>query len=322
MKTTIDATQPTVSVVFATKGRKEFLRRALASVFRQQGVGLEVIVMDDASEDGTPEMVRTEFPTVQLHTHAVSRGVAVRRTEGARFASAPFIFSIDDDAEYSSPNIIRATLSEFDHPRIGAVAIPHIDILVGPKPILPTPPAEGRWVVSAFVGTSYAVRREVFLSVGGYRSILVHSTEERDFCVRMLNRGWVTRLGRAEPVHHFSSAIRNAWVARMLERRNDICHAVWDVPFPDFLYHFPGTILSGLGFAVKNHCLTATVTGYLKAPATCWQGWAQRSRLSPRMYRLLRRLNRAALLPLEEIEPELPPLPESSPLTPADPVYA
>ena len=36
------------------------------------------------------------------------------------------IFSIDDDAEFSTPQVVEQTLQEFDDARIGAVAIPSL----------------------------------------------------------------------------------------------------------------------------------------------------------------------------------------------------
>ena len=303
---------PKASVVFATKNRRDDLRRALASVVSQEGVALEIIVMDDGSTDGTAEMVKSEFPTAHIEWHKECKGVAVRRTEGARLASAPFIFSIDSDALYTTPFIIRDTLPEFDHPRIGAVAIPHVDVKVSPNLITPTPPTKDRWVISAFVGTAYAVRRDVFLSLDGYRAILVHSTEERDFCIRMLNSGYVTRVGQSDPVHHFHSPIREARLERMLERRNDVCHAVWDVPFPHLLYHLPGTILSGLNFGMKNNCLAPTLEGYWKAPGVCWKERRLRHPIARSVYSIMRRLNRHLYLPLEQVEPFLPPLPNAT----------
>ena len=68
-----------VSIVIVSYNGREHLRRCLTSIFeRTQGVSFEVIVADNASSDGTPEMVVAEFPQVTL----------VRRSTTAGFASA------------------------------------------------------------------------------------------------------------------------------------------------------------------------------------------------------------------------------------------
>src|SRR5688572_6292684 len=115
------------TILITTRNRKEDLRVAVASALRQTAP-IEVLVIDDGSTDGTSELVRTEFPTVRLHREDESRGLIVQRNRGARMASAPIVISIDDDAEFPSQETVAETLQEFDHPRIGAVAIPYINV--------------------------------------------------------------------------------------------------------------------------------------------------------------------------------------------------
>ena len=85
-------------------------------------------MVDDGSTDGTAELVRAEFPQVRLVHHDASLGYIVRRNEAAQLASAKVIFSIDDDAIFSSACVVEQTLAQFDDARIGAVAIPCIDV--------------------------------------------------------------------------------------------------------------------------------------------------------------------------------------------------
>src|SRR5258706_5934389 len=99
--------------------------------------------------------------------------------------------------------------------------------------------------------------------------------------------------------------MRNAWRQQMLQRRNDICHAFWDVPFPDVLYHLPGTIISGLLFGVRDRSLGRTVAGYVNAPTVCVRSWRERDPVKVRTYRLMRKLNRERCVPLDQIEQSL-----------------
>src|SRR5437016_3111522 len=83
-------------ILIATRNRKEELRVALASAFAQTAQS-EVVVIDDGSSDGTPDMVRAEFRQAVLLRRDESRGLIVRRNEGARLTKGDVIFSIDDD---------------------------------------------------------------------------------------------------------------------------------------------------------------------------------------------------------------------------------
>ena len=300
------AVHPIVSVVIATRNRKDDLRRALRSAVTQD-IPCEILVLDDASTDGTPAMVRDEFPTVRLIAAPRSFGYIVERNRGAQLAKGEFIVSIDDDAEFSTPAVLRQTIADFNHPRIAAVSIPHKDVLISPEFKTPPAPAPGIWAVASYVGTAHAVRRDVFLQLGGYRATLVHNSEERDFCTRLLNFGYVTALGTADPIFHYASPVRQAWRNQMLERRNDICNAVWNVPFPDIAYHLIGTVLSGLQFGLKRGTLPQTVTGYAKAVPVIARSLRLRDPIEVRIYRLLRKLNRNRVLPLDEVAAVLGP---------------
>jgi GT2 family glycosyltransferase len=61
------------SLVIPTRNRRRELRELFLSV-QKQTVPLEIIVMDDASTDGTSEMMRSEFPAVGLERSDVTGG--------------------------------------------------------------------------------------------------------------------------------------------------------------------------------------------------------------------------------------------------------
>src|SRR5581483_7389816 len=101
----------TATVVISTKNRLEDLRRALRSCL-SQSAGPAILVIDDGSSDGTSEAVRQEFPSVRLVREEVSKGYIVERNRGAALATTDVIVSIDDDAEFVSPNTVAQALAE------------------------------------------------------------------------------------------------------------------------------------------------------------------------------------------------------------------
>src|SRR5215204_4542729 len=118
---------PRATVLITSKNRKEELRVAIASALEQTAKP-EVLVIDDGSTDGTSDLVRTEFAQVNLHRFEQSEGLIVQRNRGAELAAGEFVLSMDDDAIFSSPHVVEQTLADFDHPGIGAVAIPFINV--------------------------------------------------------------------------------------------------------------------------------------------------------------------------------------------------
>jgi len=240
---------PRATVVITTKDRRDDLRAAIRSALVQT-VPIEVLVIDDGSTDGTPEMIRKEFPSVRVIDHEDSRGYIVRRNEGARLAAGDVVFSIDDDAVFSTPDIVRQTLDQFVSERISAVAIPYIDVHTDPRVCLAAPDGQGVYVTRQFKGTAYAVRRDVFVRVGGYREHLFHQGEEGDFCIRLLAAGSLVRLGTADPIQHFESPKRDCQRMDFFGVRNAVLFAWQNVPLPFLLVHM---------LVVSGRCLLLTL---------------------------------------------------------------
>jgi len=89
---------PDLSVVVLTHNREALLRRLLVSAYAQEYDDFEVVVVDNASEDGTQAMMREEFP--EVHFIHLDENTGIRgRNLGFRAANAPIILSLDDDIE-------------------------------------------------------------------------------------------------------------------------------------------------------------------------------------------------------------------------------
>lgn len=295
--------QPLASVVIPTRNRREILRENLLAAARQT-VPVEIVVVDDGSTDGTPDMMRSEFPYVRYaHFAGEPHGPAFTRNRGSEIASAPILFPIDDDAVMVSPRTVEQTLAEFDLPQVGAVGIPFINVRKDQALVHQRAPDDGKIHVShAFVGAAHALRREVFLKLGGYREPLFYMGEEGDYCVRMLNAGYVTRVGRADPIHHHESPSRVSWRADYHGRRNDVLFAWQNVPTPELPRQLLGTTVKGamFGFKVRRpwQMLRGLASGYL----ACASGSVTRQPVSGSVYRLYRRLKHDNIVPLPQIE--------------------
>ena len=81
------------------------------------------------------------------------------------------------------------------------------------------------------------MRRDLFLGLSGYRDILIHQSEEEDYSVRLLNAGFITRAGNADPVHHFESPKRSLARMDFYGARNKVLYAWHNVPFPHLVKH-------------------------------------------------------------------------------------
>ncbi|OAI50975.1 hypothetical protein AYO44_05295 [Planctomycetaceae bacterium SCGC AG-212-F19] len=295
------------SVVIPTKDRPDDLRRAIASAL-SQSVPIELLIMDDGSGAATADMVRRDFPAVRLVQSGQSLGPSVQRNRGAALAVAPILFPIDDDSCFSTPEVVAQTLAEFDDPRVGAVAIPVIHVHRGADVTQRAPATTNRFATYAFIGAAHAVRRDLYLKLGGYREELWYYGEESDFCIRMLQAGYVVRLGRADPIHHYES-LRRDW-ARMefYGKRNLVLFAWHNVPWPYFPVHLGTSLAKGAWHSLRCGRPWHSLTGLVHGLGMCVWSPASRRPVSGCVYRLFRRLKKRGAVPFDELEPELPPL--------------
>jgi glycosyltransferase involved in cell wall biosynthesis len=97
----IDRRVPAIAVVMPVYNRASVVRRAIDSVLAQEFTDFELVVVDDGSTDGTPEVVlAVDDPRVRLVPLDSNRGGNAARNHGIRAANAPLIAFLDSDDVY------------------------------------------------------------------------------------------------------------------------------------------------------------------------------------------------------------------------------
>lgn len=88
-----------VTIVIPNYNGAAFLETCLGSVFRQTGVGLEVIVVDNGSSDGSREYIQEHFPECVLVCLDRNYGFCRAVNEGIRRAESPYVILLNNDTE-------------------------------------------------------------------------------------------------------------------------------------------------------------------------------------------------------------------------------
>jgi len=94
-----------VSVIIPTYNRVEALVRAIDSVLAQSFLPSEIIVVDDASTDGTIQCVQEKYPHVNLIRHEFNQGVSAARNSGIEHASTEWLAFLDSDDEWCASKL-------------------------------------------------------------------------------------------------------------------------------------------------------------------------------------------------------------------------
>lgn len=219
-----------VSVVVITHNRCKELDRTLCRL-AEMPEKPRVIVVDNASSDGTVDMVRSCHPGVTLLTPGTNLG-AVGRNLGVHLSLTPYVAFCDDDTWYD-PGALRHAADLLDaHPTLAVVTG---SILVEPEgrlddicremaqsPLDRTPGIPGHPLLSFLAGVSI-VRREAFLAAGGFSSRLWLGGEEELLASDIARAGWHMSYVPDVVAHHHASRLRDAH----LRRRHGIRNTLW-----------------------------------------------------------------------------------------------
>ena len=200
-----------VTVVVMSRDRREDL---LATLPRHEA---PVILVDNASTDGSVEAVRASLPAVTVLPMERNVG-SYARTVGVEHARTEFVAFADDDSWWAPGDLARAVEIMRAHPRL---AVLNARILVGPEerldpacaemadspldgPDLPGPALLG------FVACGAMVRTEPFLTAGGFDPVVRFPGEEERLSLDLAAAGWGMAYVDSVTVHHHPSTRRHA----------------------------------------------------------------------------------------------------------------
>jgi GT2 family glycosyltransferase len=191
----------------------------------------EVIVVDNASTDGTAQLVRRRFPAVRVIPLGQNLGAAGRNV-GVAATRARYVAFAEDDSWYE-PGSLRLAADLLDrHPDV-ALLNAHVLVGAGARPdglhceMVDTPLPDradlpGHRIISFLEGASI-VRRVAFLSAGGFARELGIGGPEQHLAVELLAAGWELRYVPEVRARHTPDHAEPAPRVRRLGLRN----ALW-----------------------------------------------------------------------------------------------
>jgi GT2 family glycosyltransferase len=111
-----------VSIIIVSYNVKELLLACLRSVYDSNEPGVEIIVVDNVSQDGSADAVRNAFPGVMLIENKENRGFSAANNQGMAAASGTYIFLLNPDTELLK-DALHTMLRSLEHiPGLAIVA--------------------------------------------------------------------------------------------------------------------------------------------------------------------------------------------------------
>ncbi|MCG2809081.1 MAG: glycosyltransferase family 2 protein, partial [Candidatus Portnoybacteria bacterium] len=202
---------PKVSVNVLTHNAIKYISNCLESILKSNYPNYEIIVVDNNSKDGTPELIARKFPQVKLVLSEKNLGCSGGHNLGIKQAKGDIFFFLDDDT-IIHPDLIRVLVEELESsPQIGVTG-PKIYSMNEPDKILF---AGGKidWAksdsyvlgrdltdkelgddlkkeVDFITGCALMIKREVINKIGLFNNVYFAFYEDADLCQRAKKAGY------------------------------------------------------------------------------------------------------------------------------------
>lgn len=223
---------PLVTFMIATHNRVGELEKTLASCFEQDWPAVEVVVVDDASTDGTADMVRARFPRVELIRHEKNKGSIASRNVILARAQGKYVIGLDDDSRFIAADGCRRVIERMEaEPDLGVISFQAIGP-ENPASLTAHGRQSGEWHCSSFAACGVAIRQSVLAATGPLVEFFYHAYEEPDLCLRVWDAGYrVLQWNEAVVYHEFSPLNRNEQRTHRRHARNEACSALMRAPW-------------------------------------------------------------------------------------------
>jgi GT2 family glycosyltransferase len=209
-----------VSIIIVTHNGRRYLRTCLESLEEQVYDGCQVIVVDNASSDGGPELIEEAFPDVTLLRNSANRGFAAACNQGAAAASGQVLVFLNQDTRVT-PGWLDALvnglleagdiglttskvllMSQPDRIHLCGQDLHYTGLVFGHRFLSPAACSQEPEDVIAVSGASFAIRRDLWELLGGFDETFYMYYEDTDLSWRAQLAGYRSRLIPDSVVYH------------------------------------------------------------------------------------------------------------------------
>ncbi|MAG35243.1 MAG: glycosyl transferase [Dehalococcoidia bacterium] len=306
------AGEPPLSVVIVSYNTVALLARCVRSVLTDAPPGTEIYVVDNASRDGSADMVRRAFPAVRLIANEHNSGFAAAANQALRSTGARYITLLNSDAEIRRGSLPRLVAFLDDRPAVGVAGARLIygdgqfqhsafrfpTLLMALVEFFPLnhrlvdSRVNGRFPAAAYsrvfaidhpLGACMTVRRDALQEVGLLDESFFLYCEEVDWSWRFKQAGWqVVHCPDVLVIHHEAQSTR--------QRRGEMLVQLYRSRYRLYSKHRAGWRQQGLRWLVRLGAVTKVATSLLPTIGASTTEQRQQSRAEAAAYREVLRL--------------------------------
>ncbi len=284
--------QTDVSVIIVNYNVKDYLSQAIVSLQRAlKKIRSEIIVVDNASDDGSVAMLRHKFPRVKLINNNQNVGFGRANNQALKIACGKYIFLLNPDTVVQENTVEVLYNFMEEHPNAGLIGCKVLNPdgtlqlpcrrsfptpwvaftkIVGLSKLFPSSKLFGRYnltylhpdktyPVDAVSGSCMFVRREVFEQIGGFDESYYMYGEDLDYCYRVQQAGWKIYYVHSTQIIHYKGESTKRSNIDELKTFYDAMHI-----FVKKHFYFSSFLVFLLRLSISIVSLTASLTAFVK----------------------------------------------------------
>lgn len=252
---------PLVSVIILNWNRKEEIIKTLSDLNQQSLHDYEIIVVDQNSDDGSPDMITRDFPLVKLIRLHKNFGVPGGRNIGAANAKGDILVFLDNDASLDN-SALESVVARFkNNPSLGIMGFKilnantnELDFSSWVYQKSKIKESNSEFSTYTFCGAGHAIRREVFEKVGYYWDELFFGWEEMELSLKAMDKGYnIIYYSEIKVYHRISNQNRTVSYKHECFRLRNSLWVIWKYyPLLSIIAESVQYIFAYLFKAIKN----------------------------------------------------------------------
>lgn len=225
------STDPEISIIIVTYNTADMIGMCLDSLGPGADPSREVFVVDNASTDGSADIVRNRYPWINLTVNKENRGFAAANNQVLPLCRGRYIYYLNPDAKLTGPGVIEKCVRFMDaNPGVGLAGTR----LINPDGSLQKSVSwrypgqkfamsemEGlKGEIACVLGASMVARTDLIRQIGGFDDDFILYGEDQDLCLRVRRAGYeIGYIDDAVVVHYGGQSERQSVPAEVWKKK-------------------------------------------------------------------------------------------------------
>lgn len=220
-----------VSIIIVNYNTADLIRVCLESLGPDTAPSREVFVVDNASTDGSAEMVRNRYPRVYLIVNPQNRGFAAANNQVLPLCRGRYLYYLNPDARLAGAGVLAECVRFMNaHPQVGLAGTKllnpdgslqeSISLRYPGQKFAKSEMAGLKGALACVMGASMLARTDLIRRLGGFDEDFLLYGEDQDLCLRIRRAGYeIGYIESAAVIHHGGQSERQSIPADIWKKK-------------------------------------------------------------------------------------------------------